>query len=285
MMSRVAYVNGRYLRHAEAQVHVEDRGYQFSDGVYEVILIKNGKMIDEEQHLERLKKSLSSLEINPPMKRAPMRHVMKELIKRNKFRNGIVYIQITRGVAAREHSFPKYSKPALVMTARRIATKTNDEIEAGVKVITIDDIRWKRCDIKSTSLLPNVLGKQTARRQGAYEAWMVDASGFVTEGTSTNAWIVTSDGKLITAELGSNILSGITRDTFIKIIHELNYKLEERQFSVEEAKNAREAFFTSSTSFLTPVSEIDGVVIGNGKAGSVSMELIKAYDNYIKRPW
>ena len=283
MMSRVAYVNGRYLRHAEAQVHVEDRGYQFSDGVYEVILIKNGKMIDEEQHLERLKKSLSSLEINPPMKRAPMRHVMKELIKRNKFRNGIVYIQITRGVAAREHSFPKYSKPALVMTARRIATKTNDEIESGVKVITIDDIRWKRCDIKSTSLLPNVLGKQTARRQGAYEAWMVDASGFVTEGTSTNAWIVTSDGKLITAELGSNILSGITRDTFIKIIHELNYKLEERQFSVEEAKNAREAFFTSSTSFLTPVSEIDGVVIGNGRAGSVSMELIKAYDNYMKQ--
>lgn len=282
-MSRVAYVNGRYLRHAEAQVHVEDRGYQFSDGVYEVILIKNGKMIDEEQHLERLKKSLSSLEINPPMKRAPMRHVMKELIKRNKFRNGIVYIQITRGVAAREHSFPKYSKPALVMTARRIATKTSDEIEAGVKVITIDDIRWKRCDIKSTSLLPNVLGKQTARRQGAYEAWMVDASGFVTEGTSTNAWIVTTDGKLITAELGSNILSGITRDTFIKIIHELNYKLEERQFSVEEAKNAREAFFTSSTSFLTPVSEIDGVVIGNGRAGSVSMELIKAYDNYMKQ--
>ncbi len=283
MMSRVAYVNGRYLRHAEAQVHVEDRGYQFSDGVYEVILIKNGKMIDEEQHLERLKKSLSSLEINPPMKRAPMRHVMKELIKRNKFRNGIIYIQITRGVAAREHSFPKYSKPALVMTARRIATKTSDEIEAGVKVITIDDIRWKRCDIKSTSLLPNVLGKQTARRQGAYEAWMVDASGFVTEGTSTNAWIVTTDGKLITAELGSNILSGITRDTFIKIIHELNYKLEERQFSVEEAKNAREAFFTSSTSFLTPVSEIDGVVIGNGRAGSVSMELIKAYDNYMKQ--
>ena len=284
-MSRVAYVNGRYLRHAEAQVHVEDRGYQFSDGVYEVILIKNGKMIDEEQHLERLKKSLSSLEINPPMKRAPMRHVMKELIKRNKFRNGIIYIQITRGVAAREHSFPKYSKPALVMTARRIATKTSDEIEAGVKVITIDDIRWKRCDIKSTSLLPNVLGKQTARRQGAYEAWMVDASGFVTEGTSTNAWIVTTDGKLITAELGSNILSGITRDTFIKIIHELNYKLEERQFSVEEAKNAREAFFTSSTSFLTPVSEIDGVVIGNGRAGSVSMELIKAYDNYMKQAW
>ena len=283
MMSRVAYVNGRYLRHAEAQVHVEDRGYQFSDGVYEVILIKNGKMIDEEQHLERLKKSLSSLEINSPMKRAPMRLVMKELIKRNKFRNGIVYIQITRGVAAREHSFPKYSKPALVMTARRIATKTNDEIEAGVKVITIDDIRWKRCDIKSTSLLPNVLGKQTARRQGAYEAWMVDASGFVTEGTSTNAWIVTSDGYLITAELGSNILSGITRDTFIKIIHELDYKLEERQFTVEEAKNAREAFFTSSTSFLTPVSEIDGVVIGNGRAGSVSMELIKAYDNYIKQ--
>ena len=167
-MSRVAYVNGRYLRHAEAQVHVEDRGYQFSDGVYEVILIRNGKLIDEEQHLKRLQKSLSSLEIVLPMKQTPMRHIMKEVIKRNRFQNGIIYIQITRGVATREHSFPKYSSPTLVMTARRMAVKNYNEIESGVKVITIDDIRWKRCDIKSISLLPNVLGKQTARSQGAY---------------------------------------------------------------------------------------------------------------------
>ena len=284
-MSRVAYVNGRYLRHAEAQVHVEDRGYQFSDGVYEVILIRNGKLIDEEQHLKRLQKSLSSLEIVLPMKQTPMRHIMKEVIKRNRFQNGIIYIQITRGVATREHSFPKYSSPTIVMTARRMAVKNYNEIESGVKVITIDDIRWKRCDIKSISLLPNVLGKQTARSQGAYEAWMVDAAGFITEGTSTNAWIVSPDGKLITAELGSNILSGITRKTFIKIIHKLNYKLEERQFSVEEAKNAREAFFTSSTSFLTPVTEIDGAVIGNGRAGSLSIELLKAYDNYMNQAY
>jgi D-alanine transaminase len=284
-MPRVAYVNGRYLRHAEAQVHVEDRGYQFSDGVYEVILIRNGKLIDEEQHLKRLQKSLSSLEIVLPMKQTPMRHIMKEVIKRNRFQNGIIYIQITRGVATRDHSFPKYSNPTIVMTARRMAVKNYNEIESGVKVITIDDIRWKRCDIKSISLLPNVLGKQTARSQGAYEAWMVDAAGFVTEGTSTNAWIVSPDGKLITAKLGSNILSGITRKTFIKIIHKLNYKLEERQFSVEEAKNAREAFFTSSTSFLTPVTEIDGAVIGNGRAGSLSIELLKAYDNYMNQAY
>ena len=167
------------------------------------------------------------------------------------------------------------------MTARRLPPKSQSAIEAGVKVITLEDIRWKRCDIKTVSLLPNILGKQKAREQGAYEAWMVDENRLITEGTSTNAWIVSSDGALVTAELGSHILSGVTRKTFIQIAAELNIPYEERQFSVEEAENSREAFFTSSTSFLTPVTEINGKVIGNGKAGSLSLSLLNSYFNYI----
>ena len=280
-MSRIAYVNGRYVGHGEARVHIEDRGYQFSDGVYEVILVQNGKLIDEDAHHQRLQKSLKSLGINAPMKRGPLTQVINQLIKRNKFSNGIVYIQVTRGVAPRQHSFPINLKPSLVMTARRLPPKSQSAIEAGVKVITLEDIRWKRCDIKTVSLLPNILGKQKAREQGAYEAWMVDENRLITEGTSTNAWIVSSDGALVTSELGSHILSGVTRKTFIQIAAELNIPYEERQFSVEEAENSREAFFTSSTSFLTPVTQINGKVIGNGKAGSLSLSLLNSYFNYI----
>ncbi|MDC1172923.1 D-amino-acid transaminase [Alphaproteobacteria bacterium] len=280
-MSRIAYVNGRYIKHSKAQVHIEDRGYQFSDGVYEVILVQNDKLIDEDAHHQRLQKSLKSLGINAPMKRGPLTQVINQVIKRNKFRNGIVYIQVTRGVAPREHSFPTNIKPSLVMTARRLPPKSLSVIEAGVKVIIVDDIRWKRCDIKTVSLLPNVLGKQKAREHGAYEAWMVDEDQLITEGTSTNAWIVSAEGTLITSELGSHILSGVTRKAFIQIATELNISYEERQFSVEEAENAREAFFTSSTSFLTPVTEINGKVIGNGKAGSLSLRLLNSYFDYI----
>jgi D-alanine transaminase len=191
-MSRIAFVNGRYKRHSDAVVHIEDRGYQFSDGVYEVILVKNKNFIDEKKHFDRLDHSLTSLNIIWPMKKSSMRQIMRELVYKNRFETGIIYIQITRGVARREHAFPKGIKPALVMTARRLAVSNSDEIKAGVSVITIKDIRWDRCDIKSVSLLPNVLGKQLARNQGAYEAWQVDNEGFVTEGTSTNAWIVSS---------------------------------------------------------------------------------------------
>jgi D-alanine transaminase len=280
-MSRIAFVNGRYKRHSDAVVHIEDRGYQFSDGVYEVILVKNKNFIDEKKHFDRLDYSLTSLDISWPMKKNSMRQIMQELVYKNRFVTGIIYIQITRGVARRDHSFPKGIKPALVMTARRLPKSNDGDIKSGVSVITIKDIRWGRCDIKSVSLLPNVLGKQEARNQGAYEAWQIDNEGFVTEGTSTNAWIVSSHGVLITRGLSNQILSGITRLTLIKIATELNFKFEERQFSVDEAKSSREAFLTSSTSFLTPVTQIDGVVIGNGAVGLLSMRLLQAYHQYI----
>lgn len=279
-MSRIAYVNGRYVPHGEAAVHVEDRGYQFSDGVYEVVLVHRGRLVDEEPHLDRLDRSLSELRIEQPMPRAPLRQVMREMIRRNRISDGIVYIQATRGVARRDHPFPKNTRPALVMTARRLAMPDRAKAEEGAAVVTIPDIRWTRRDIKSVSLLPNVLGKQTAREAGAYEAWQVDADGYVTEGTSTNAWIVTPDGELVTRHLGEQILSGVTRLSLIRLAREAGVTLVERAFTVAEAKTAREAFVTSATSFVTPVTRIDDTVIGNGRAGSVTMQIFDAYIGY-----
>ena len=279
-MSRIAYVNGRYVPHREAQVHIEDRGYQFADGVYEMILVHRSKLVDELPHLDRLDRSLSELRIDAPMPRAPMRQVMREMVRRNRIKDGIVYIQATRGVARRDHPFPKNTKPALVMTSRRLAMPDRAKAEEGAAALTIPDIRWERCDIKSVSLLPNVLGKQQAREAGASEAWQVDAEGFVTEGTSTNTWIVTPDGKLVTRQIGEQILSGITRATLIGLAAKMGVKLVERRFSVEEALGAREAFVTSATSFVTPITRINDTVIGNGRAGSVAMGILDSYLDY-----
>ena len=283
-MSRIAYVNGRYVRHAEAAIGVEDRGYQFADGVYEVVLVHRGRLVDEEPHLDRLDRSLSELRIDSPMSRAPLRRVMREMVRRNRLNDGIVYIQATRGVARRDHPFPKNTRPALVMTARRLAMPDREKAEEGVAVVTIPDIRWARCDIKSVSLLPNVLGKQQAREAGAYEAWQVDDDGFVTEGTSTNAWIVTPNGELVTRHVGDQILSGITRATLIKLAEEAGVTLVERAFTVAEALAAREAFVSSATSFITPVTRIDDTVIGNGRAGSVAMRMLDTYLDYAAGP-
>ncbi len=279
-MSRIAYVNGRYVPHREAQVHIEDRGYQFADGVYEVILVHRGKLVDEIPHLDRLDRSLSELRIESPMPRAPMRQVLREMVRRNRINDGIVYIQATRGVARRDHPFPKNTKPALVMTSRRLAMPDRAKAEEGVAALTIPDIRWARCDIKAVALLPNVLGKQQAREAGAYEAWQVDDEGYVTEGTSTNTWIVTPDGELVTRQIGEQILSGITRATLIGLADKLGVKLVERRFSVEEALDAREAFVTSATSFVTPITKINDRVIGNGRAGSVAMGILDNYLDY-----
>jgi D-alanine transaminase len=276
-MSRIAYVNGRYVPHAAAAVHVEDRGYQFADGVYEVVMVHRSHMVDEEPHLDRLDRSLSELRISRPMPRAPLRQIMREMVRRNRLNDGIVYIQATRGAARRDHPFPKNTKPSLVMTARRLAMPDLAKAEEGVAVLTIPDIRWARCDIKSVSLLPNVLGKQQAREAGAYEAWQVTEEGLVTEGTSTNAWIVTPDGELVTRQIGKQILSGITRGVLIALAEAEGVTLVERSFSVAEALGAREAFVSSATSFITPVTRIDGTVIGNGRAGSISMRLLEAY--------
>lgn len=283
-MPRIAYVNGRYTPHSRAAVHIEDRGYQFADGVYEAIDVVAGKLVDENPHLDRLARSLSELSMAPAMGKGPLRHVMGELIRRNRLDNGFIYLQITRGVAPRDHAFPAATESALVMTVRRLseATRTKGQ-KAGVSVITTPDIRWQRCDIKSVSLLPNVLGKQAAREAGAFEAWMVDAEGRVTEGTSSNAWIVTKKGELLTRNATESILSGITRRAVLAIAKKRKLKFIERTFTVKEAKNAAEAFITSTTSRVKPVISIDGKKIGTGKPGPITGALINYYRDHVSR--
>src|SRR3954452_9261934 len=276
-MSRIAYVAGQYLTHRQAAVHVEDRGYQFADGVYEVIAVTGGRLIDEAPHLARLHRSLSELRIPLPMPDASLRLVLREVLRRNGVETGIVYIQVTRGAAPRDHAFPKVAKPVLVVTARRSRPPNPRLGQDGIAVITIPDIRWQRCDIKSVSLLPNVLGKQQAREAGAYEAWQVDREGHVTEGTSTNAWIVTDDGTVVTRTPDNTILNGVTRRAVLEIIYREGYRFAERPFSVAEARAAREAFLTSTTAELLPVVRIDGEPVADGKPGPLSRKLRDAY--------
>jgi len=281
-MPRQAYVNGRYVPHGAAVVHIEDRGYQFADGVYEVVPVVRGRLIDEDPHLDRLERSLGELEIAMPMTRHALKLVSRQLMRRNRLSNGFVYMQVTRGVAPRDHKFPRAARPALVMTTRQMSPPSGQAVAEGVGVITIPDLRWKRCDIKSVSLLPNVLGKQSAVTAGAYEAWMVDPEGRVTEGTSTNAWIVTQDNELVTREAGTSILNGITRLRLIELLRQDGVTFAERPFSVEEARQAREAFLTSSTNFVMPVTRIDGEPIGNGHPGLVTGRLRDAYLEFVE---
>jgi D-alanine transaminase len=281
-MPRQAYVNGRYRPHREAAVHIEDRGYQFADGVYEVVPVFNGALVDEDLHLDRLDRSLGELRIAQPMSRAALKLVSRELMRRNGLSNGFLYMQVTRGVAPRDHKFPTNARPALVMTTRQMKPHSEQVLGEGLKVITVPDQRWDRCDIKSVSLLPNILGKQAAVEAGAYEAWQVDRDGMVTEGTSTNAWIVTQDNKVITRDATHSILNGITRITLLELIRKEGYELEERCFSVEEAKAAREAFLTSSTSFVLPITQLDAKPIGNGHPGILTGKLRQHYMDYMQ---
>lgn len=280
-MPRQAYVNGRYQPHNQAAVHIEDRGYQFADGVYEVVPVYNGILVDEDLHLDRLDRSLRELRIAAPMSRPALKLVSRELMRRNGLSNGFLYMQVTRGVAPRDHKFPKDAKPALVMTTRQTKPHSEQMLNEGLKVITLPDRRWDRCDIKSVSLLPNILGKQEAVEAGAYEAWQVDKDGMVTEGTSTNAWIVTKDNKVVTRDATHSILNGITRIALLELIRQEGYELEERAFSVEEAKEAREAFLTSSTSFVLPITQLDGQPIGNGHPGMLTGKLRQHYIDYM----
>ncbi len=272
-MPRTAYVNGRYLPHGAARVHVEDRGYQFADGVYEVIHVRRGRLIDAAPHCDRFERSLKALRIAEPMSRAALRLVLDELLTRNGIANGLVYFQATRGVAPREHRFPTVSRTSLVATAKHLKALPPEQLENGVAVVTVPDIRWRRSDIKSVSLLANVLGKQAAVERGAFEAWQVDARGFVTEGTSTNAWIVTAAGEVVTRPLNTDILAGIVRGLLLGLLEDRSTRLVERSFSVAEAHGAREAFITSSSSFLLPVTWIDGIAVGDGRVGPVTREL------------
>jgi D-alanine transaminase len=276
-MARYAYVNGRYVDHREASVHIEDRGYQLADGVYEVVGVRDGRLIDEAPHIDRLDRSLRELRISWPVARAALAFIMRELMRRNRLRDGLIYMQVTRGVARRDHAFPTVPvKPALVLTTKNSKRATADP-GPGIAVKSQPDIRWERCDIKTVALLPNVLAKQAARESGAYEAWLVDTDGCVTEGASTNAWIVTQDGELVTRQTDNGILAGITRHTLKSLCNALQLKFVERPFSLAEAKKAREAFITSATSFVMPVVKIDGQTVADGKVGPTARRLREEY--------
>ena len=279
-MPRDAYVNGRYVPHDAAAVHVEDRGFQFADGVYEVVTVQDGHLVDEAGHLDRLDRSLGELRMAWPMRRAVLRQVMRQLIRRNRLRDGIVYLQVTRGRAARDFRFPQAATPTLVMTTRRMNLDPVARVAAGVDVITIPDIRWKRRDIKSVALLAQVLGKQQAAEAGAFEAWQVDDEGRVTEGCSSNAWIVTQEGRLVTRDASTMILNGITRQSILRLAAADGLDFEERPFTVEEARQAREAFLTSATTYVMPVTRIDGRPVADGKPGSLSRKLRASYRAY-----
>lgn len=281
-MSRIAYVNGRYVRRSGAAVNIEDRGYQFADGVYEVCEVRGGWLVDERSHMERLQRSLKELQIAMPMSLAALGAILRETVRRNRVVDGIVYLQITRGVARRDHPFPTAPvTPAVVVTANRLDVQKMEAMAAeGVAVITLPDNRWERVDIKSISLLPNVLAKQAAREKGAREAWFVDKMGHVTEGSSSNAWIVTRDGKVVTRQADHAILKGITRGVVLEAIREQGLELEERPFTVEEACQAREAFLTSASQLVLPVVRIDGKPVGNGAPGLVASALRRDFHRF-----
>ena len=279
-MSRIAYIDGCYQPLNEPAVMVEDRGYQFADGVYEVCAIRDGKLMDEIEHLDRLDYSLSELDIPAPMSRGALQIVMRETVRRNRVRNGILYIQVSRGVAPREHSYGDDVQPVITVTARPTDPAKRQHVLAhGIEVISLPDQRWARCDIKSISLLPNVLARQAARNAKVQEAWQIDESGMVTEGGATNAWIVDAKGRLRTRPAANDILNGIIRRVLIGLVADMDIEFVEEAFSLEEAMVAQECFSTASTLAVFPVVSIDGKKISTGKPGPVSLVLAEAYAN------
>ena len=278
-MSRVAYVNGQYVPFADASVHIEDRGLQFADSIYEVWGVRAGRFLDTDGHIQRLIRSLGELAIPMPMTPRALMLVLAEVTRRNRVRNGMVYLQITRGVARRDHAFPSPAvPPTVIITAKPQNTAVLEAQAArGARVITVADIRWGRCDIKTTALTANVLAKQAARQHGAQEAWMLDADGYITEGSSTNAWIIDRDGVLRTRPASDNILNGITRRTVIALAAQFQLPVSEVAFTVDDVLAAREAFFTAATALVTPVTHIDGKVIGSGQPGPMALRLREAY--------
>ena len=289
-MSHVAYVNGRYLPQKQAYVHIEDRGYQFADAVYEVTCIWNGLPVDHAAHLKRLRRSLSELRIAMPCSEAALTAVFREIVRLNRVNRGTVYLQVGRGVAVRNHAFPvKTITPSVVMVAKHGAGPAESVAQAGVKVLTQPDMRWGRVDIKSTGLLPNALAKQAAVEAKAFEALFVTASGIVTEASASNAWIVTKDKALVTHPLSAEILGGVTRDTVLRLAKTAGYQIQERPFSMAEAMAAKEMFLTGTTTFVMPVVQVNERTIANGSPGSVSLDLRQLYVEYVnaldERAW
>jgi D-alanine transaminase len=281
-MSRIAYVNGRYLPFHGARVHVEDRGYQFADAVYEVCEVRTGRLIDLRRHLDRLERSLGEVRIRMPMSRAALGIVLREVVARNRVGHGLVYLQISRGVARRDPAFPAAAvAPSVVVTARELNRTRLEALAAtGIAVVTVPDNRWGRVDIKTVSLLPNVLARQAAIDRGARDAWFVDESGAITEAASANAWIVTADGTLVTRHADQAILGGITRAVLFTVVKAQGLNVQERSFTPDEAYAACEAFVTSATQVVMPVVRIDGRTIGDGKPGPIATRLRREFHRH-----
>jgi D-alanine transaminase len=276
---RIAYVNGRYVPHGDAHVHIEDRGLQFADSVYEVCAVIDRAIWDEEEHLERLERSLSELRMTMPVARGSLKFLLREIARRNHVENGLVYLQVTRGAARRDHPIPAHPpKPTLILTARSLDMKAIDKRRReGVRVVTLADQRWARCDVKSTALLPNILAKSDARDRDAYEAWLVDRDGYVTEGSSTTAWIVDGEGRIITRNLSNAILPGVTRRIALEVAAEGQLPFVERAFTPAEAGQAREAFLSAASAGIFPIVAIDGRPVGDGNPGPVTRRLQELY--------
>jgi D-alanine transaminase len=280
-MSRIAYVNGSYVPQRQAQVSVEDRGYQFGDGIYEVIHVHEGRFVDRDSHLARFERSMREIALPPPMGRQALLAVLGEILRRNRVREGLVYMQVTRGVARRDHRFPRPgTRPAFVVTAKHGGAFPRD-IEAWTcSAITLADQRWARCDIKSINLLPNVLARQKAAEAGAYEAILIDGAGRVTEGAAANVWIVDDAGRLRTRHLDEHILPGCTRLALKTLLGENRIDLAEQEFTEAELRGAREVFLTSATSFVKPVTRLDGAPVGDGRPGPVTRRLFGIFSNH-----
>jgi D-alanine transaminase len=281
-MSRIAYVNGRYVPHREASVHVEDRGYQFADAVYEVVHVHRGRFVDDGPHLDRLERSLREIRIAMPMPRAALAAVLREVVRRNRIDEGLLYMQVSRGVARRDHAFPtRPVPPAIVITVKRIKPYPASIESWGTTAITYPDQRWARCDIKTVGLLPNVLARQAAKEKGASEAILIAPDGTVTEGAATSFWIVDTEGRLRTRDLTSNILPGCTRRVLVDLLRENGIAYAEGPFTEAELRGATEAFITSATSFVKPILAVDGAKVGDGTPGPVTRRLFDIFAAHV----
>ena len=275
-MSRTFYVNGEFVAEENAKISVLDRGFLFADAVYEVSTILNGKLIDNKAHLKRLARSLSELSMAPPCSDEEIVEAQLKLVQVNELNEGLLYLQVSRGVADRDFAYPKNNQSSLVMFTQAKQLLNSSLAQSGMHIISIPDLRWKRRDIKTVGLLAPSMGKQAAQDAGVHDAWMVE-DGLVTEGTSNNAYIVTADKKIQTRHLGTEILSGITRQAVLKFARQSGFEVVEEPFTIEQARQASEAFVTSASSFVMPVVNIDGVTLGDGTPGPVSRKLRDIY--------
>lgn len=274
---RTVYLNGEFIAENEAKISVFDRGFTFADAIYEVTAVLQGKLVDFDQHLKRLRRSLGELGLALPVDNDQLLTIHRELITRNDLHEGLIYLQVSRGVEDRNFAFPAAGTPPTLVLYTQAKDILGSPLAArGMNIISLPDLRWGRCDIKTTQLLYACLAKEQARLRGADDAWLVK-DGLITEGTSNNAFIITRAGAVVTRELSQLLLPGITRSALIALINEHGLRLEERGFTIDEVKDAAEAFITSSTSFVYPVINVDGQPVGTGQPGQLTQRLRQLY--------